>query len=341
MKTLFYSILIFFFFTSTGVFALTSKENMPVIVSVETYKKENGSRNKVASSMGFVFESDGFILTAYKNLTDPLSGNLLNDIDVKILGDKKVYAANIVGVEPTINLGILKVFPEKDLRSSKMITRTGLEIGQEVFAVQSLPQNSSPLLERGRLVAMNSRECYQESLSSTMLRAEIILDAKSIGTPIFNKDGEVVAIYTGYKAKALEGHIDDPNEIHILPAFLAMNIYDSLKHKKSMLSPWTGFSVMPINDSQQKAFPTKHGDKGGIAMEYIWPESPADKLGVLPNDILVRFGHYRITSPAEFQKWLYMYGVGHKVKLVFLRDLKDYRVVEYTIEERPKWAVPR
>ena len=341
MKSFISYLLLGVFFASANVFAMPANEAMPVLVSVETFKGEKAKRKRVASSMGFVFESDGFILTAYKNLTDPLSGNLLHDIEINILDSDKTYAANIVGVEPTINLGILKIFASEDLRSSKMITRTGLDIGQEVFAMQALPNNSSPVITRGRLVAMNSRECYQESLSSTMLRAEITLDENSIGTPVFNKMGEVVAIYTGYKAPALEGHIDDPNEQHILPAFLAMNIYDSLKHKKSMLSPWTGFSVMPINEKQKLAFPTKHSDKGGIAMEYIWPNSPADELEIRPDDILVRFGHYRITSPAEFQKWLYMYGVGHKVKLVFLRDLKDYRVVEYTIEERPKWAVPR
>ncbi len=317
-------------------------KNMPTIVGIETYINKNAQRHLHDKSMGFVFEKEGFILTSYKNLTNTKTGALLSDIDIIEAVTGKRYSASVVGVEPTINLGILKVFAEQDLKPSKMMARTGLTIGQEVFTPKDyLSSNKLSNLLKGRVVALNNRECYQESLTTTMLRAELNLTKNQIGAPIFNKQGEVVAIYTGYKAPIKEGHIEDENEVHILPSFLAMNIYDSLKHKKSMKSPWTGFSVMPINEQQKKVFPTKHGDKGGIAIEYIWKNSPAEKLGIKPNDILVRFGHYRIESPADFQKWLYMYGVGHTVKLVFLRGLKEYKVLEYTIEERPKWAVPK
>ncbi len=328
------------FIIQPSVYAQVKPAVVPTIVNVETFTTSGKKRVSVAKSMGFVFESDGFILTAYANLTDLTTGRLLTDIEVSEPASGKVYPANIVGVEPTINLGILKIFAEHDLVPSKMVSRTGLQIGQEVYAATELTKKGSRYMA-GRLVAMNNRECYQESLSSTMLRAELPLNTASIGSPIFNKAGEVVAIYTGYKAPVAEGHQEDEEETHILPSFLAMNIYESLKHKKSMHSPWTGFSVMPVDEKQRTIFPTKHGDKGGIAIEYVWQNSPAEKLGVKPGDILVRFGHYRIQSPADFQKWLYMYGVGHTVKLVFVRDLKEYKVLEYTIEERPDWAVPR
>ena len=45
-------------------------------------------------------------------------------------------------------------------------------------------------------------------------------------------------------------------------------------------------------------------------------------------------------SGGDFQKWLYMYGVGHPVKLMILRNGKDYLVTDYVIEERPAWAKP-
>ncbi len=172
-----------------------------------------------------------------------------------------------------------------------------------------------------------------------MFRAEIPLNRNHLGTPVFNLDGEVVAIYTGYEPPANPEHRENPREKHLLPIQLAVNIYESLKYKKSMRSPWTGFSVIPLNAQQRAQFPTEKGDKGGIAIEYVWDNSPASTFGIQPGDILTRFGHYRILSPADFQKWLYMYGVGHTVRMVLLRD-GQYRVHEYTIEERPDWAVP-
>jgi len=44
---------------------------------------------------------------------------------------------------------------------------------------------------------------------------------------------------------------------------------------------------------------------------------------------------------ADFQKWLYLNGVGQPVKLIFLRDGREYLFADYVIEERPASAKPR
>jgi hypothetical protein len=36
-----------------------------------------------------------------------------------------------------------------------------------------------------------------------------------------------------------------------------------------------------------------------------------------------------------------MYGVGQPVKLIILRDGKEYLMADYVIEERPQWAKPK
>jgi S1-C subfamily serine protease len=78
-----------------------------------------------------------------------------------------------------------------------------------------------------------------------------------------------------------------------------------------------------------------------VGIEYIWPESPAARLGVRADDLLVQLGYNRITSVADFQKWLYLNGVGQSVKLIFLRGGREYLFADYAIEERPASARPR
>jgi len=73
----------------------------------------------------------------------------------------------------------------------------------------------------------------------------------------------------------------------------------------------------------------------------VWPGSPAHRLGIQVNDILVQFSYNRILAVADFQKWLYMYGVGHPVKLMILRNGTEYLIADYVIEERPLWAKPK
>ena len=99
--------------------------------------------------------------------------------------------------------------------------------------------------------------------------------------------------------------------------------------------------MRPLSAVEQALFPTAKKHHGGVAIEAVWEDSPAQKLGIKVGDILVQFSYNRILSVADFQKWLYMYGVGQPVKLYILRNGTEYLMADYVIEERPQWAKPK
>jgi len=315
----------------------------PHVVVVEARTATDASTPPLRRGLGFVVESDGFVLTAYENLTDPASGRLLARVTVGLEGapEGEALPAQIVSVEPTLNLGILKVEPDAPLRASKIRRDKGLEVGEEVFAVTSIGPGGAATA-RGRLSGLSSKECYQQSMTATMVRAAIELPRSAMGTPLYGADGDVLALYTGYEpAPAETGGAEAHDDVHVLPIVLVFNIYDSIKRRTSLISPWTGFSVRRLEAEEAAIFPTSRGHRGGIAIEYVWPGGPAERMGIRPGDVLVQLSYSPITSPADFQKWLYAYGVGHEIKLVFVRDGKQYLAVDYVIEERPGWAVPQ
>lgn len=292
----------------------------------------------VKRGLGFIVEKDGFVLTNYDNLVTQPSGRLLEHL--KIVADGKTYAAEIIGVEPTINIGILKL--ETDETFTPVVSAVKREISPGAALQAVSMENATLKTIDGSVTALNTKLCYQHSLASTMFRAKITIPAESVGGPVFHADtGEVAAIFTGYKPVPEPGHTEDPSETHLLPINLCFNIYESLKTKRSLKSPWTGFSVRPLNENEQRHFPTAKKHHGGVAIEDVWENSPAQKLGIKAGDILVQFSYNRILSVADFQKWLYMYGVGQPVKLYILRNGTEYLVADYVIEERPQWAKPK
>jgi serine protease Do len=287
--------------------------------------------------LGFIVEKEGFVLTNYDNLTSQSDGRLLEKFEVT--SGMKRYEAEIIGVEPTINMGILKLETEETFTPVVCAVKRDIAPGLLLQAV-SFEGGSLKSID-GQVTALNTKLCYQHSLGSTMFRAKITIPAASLGGPVFYADtGEVAALFTGYKPEVEPGHAEDTSETHLLPINLCFNIYESLKTKRSLKSPWTGFSVRPLNEQEKPLFPTAKKHHGGVAIEAVWENSPAQKLGIRVGDILVQFSYNRILSVADFQKWLYMYGVGHPVKLIILRNGIEYLMTDYVIEERPQWAKP-
>lgn len=326
----------------------------PAIVRLRVFAADGGSASKpvqpVATCLGFIIEADGMILTSYDPLVDPATGGLRAAIEAELVDAKaeaaKPVPASIVAVEPTLNFAILKIDGKGEFRVSRICPREDIVVGLGVHA-QSGMKNGAPVFSHGSITDLNSMECYQESMTATMLRARIEIPDDSIGGPVFNDKGEVVALHSGYRPSASEGEdaqhgetAADEGKIHLLPIFLIFNIYESVKLKGNMKSPWSGFSVRSLTDAELSIFP-QGKFLGGVGVDHVWEAGPAEKLGVRKGDLLVGFSYYPTKTVAAFQKWLYMYGVGFKVKLHFIRDLKEYYAVDYTIEERPGWARPR
>ncbi len=311
----------------------------PGVVRIKGFEKASAAKEEPAGEwLGFMVERDGFVLTNYQNLTLPGSGRLLEHFEVSV--NDKSCAAEVIGVEPTLNLGILKLGSEEAFAPVTLALNRTVTPGTPVHAVSHGDGRFG--LIKGQVTALNTRQCYQESLTSTMFRAKITIPDASAGGPVFFADtGEVAAIYTGYKPVAEPGHAETEGETHLLPIHLCFNIYESIKQKRSLRSPWTGFSVRPLNEAEQRFFPTVKKHHGGVAIEHVWKGSPAEKLGIQVGDVLVQFAYSRILSVADFQKWLYMYGVGAPVKLVVLRNGTEYLMADYVIEERPSWARPK
>ena len=316
---------------------------VPNIVEVISNDKPAATGKNIQKAFGFIVEKDGFLLTTYEQLVEPTNGNLLgyHFVRTSVEDAERVYPARIIGVEPTLNFAVLKYEPEMMVTPSIISQTRNLVPGEELYSVSDFV-NPEENLVLGYFKAFNSMDCYQANMTATMFLAEMVISRSSLGSPVFNKSGEVVALYTGYAPPHDdEDEIDNSAETHLLPIFLVFNIYKSIKQRKSLASPWTGFAVRPLNKEEQAQFPIRNGEfTSGIAFNHIWEGSPAEKMGMQVGDILVRFAYSPIHSPADFQRWLYMYGVGHEVDIYTLRNgrVLTYR---YLIEERPKWAVPQ
>ena len=289
---------------------------------------------------GFVVSESDHVVTAYHVLTNE-AGAPVDAVDVE-LDDGRHRLARIVGLEPTIGLGVLQLEQIEGTSAAAVApVRTGdpndLRVGHWAIALWN-PAGPGRTFAVGTLASLPERECYQQELASTLLQASLRVPAGALGGPLVNIEGEVIGML-------VPGPGDDAAARSVelaLPIELALAIYEPLAIKGSRRSPWLGFSVLERRAARRRA-----GERGeiklapmGIYIDGVFEPSPAAAADVRIGDWLLAIDGNRITSVGSFQRRLYLSGIGSTITLEILRDgeILEKRVA---IEERPEAANPR
>ncbi len=78
----------------------------------------------------------------------------------------------------------------------------------------------------------------------------------------------------------------------------------------------------------------------GVYIDNVFEPSPAFAAGVRSGDVLVSMNDQRILSVQDFQRLLYLLGVGKKITVEVYRDGELFER-EVVIEQRPAKATTR
>ena len=354
-------------------FAAIARATRPAVVTVRAYVRteaspapakngENGPQtggwvekeaadypgfHMVGGGSGFLVDAGGDILTCQHLLQRP-DGSLADLFDVELHDGSRVVC-EVVGVEPTVNLAILHtmVFPNghsRELCALRFGDSDLMECGQWVFGVGD-PVGPEKFFAVGTFIAMPTRDCYQDYLSAFHLQTAMVAHPGAHGGPLVNLAGEVVGMLAPSKPKP--GGIGVERSLGVEfaePSKVLAGLYESIRQVRSFQSPWFGFSVMSrpelATERGLEAYQAMDKPRSGILIENVFRGSPADLAGVQPGDWLVGFDAARIFVPVDFQKNLYLAGIGKTVQLEFYRKGETLKV-PLTVQKRPSEATPR
>ena len=357
-------------------FTSVAKQVMPSVVTVRGYVRKSGDKDAaaarapkpsgwvaleartvdyegyelVSAGSGFFMSQDGDILTALQPLKLK-DGSLVDIVDIEAQDGARAIA-EIVGVEPTLNLAVLHgvVFLnwfQPNAQPLAIGDSDAMEVGEWTLAFGD-PAGPQKYFGNGVLAAKPARDCYQELLISAYMQTSMRMPQQAYGGPLVNLRGELMGITIPLEVDpslGIEGMNLQEECSYALPSKILTGLYDSIRQTRSFKSPWFGFAVMSraeiAKEKGFEAFQKMNKPKtGGILIESVFSPSPAEAAGVKPGDFLVRFDGKEITAPVEFQRSLYLSGIGHTAKLEFFRD-GEMLTKEIVIEQRPAEAKPR
>ena len=155
------------------------KENNKAVVVIVTYDKEG---NPISQGSGFIVRKDGAIVTNYHVISNA------EDIKIKA-GDKVLEVEGLLHIDKENDIVILKA-TAKELPIVKLGDIDKTEVGENIYVISS-PLGLENTISEG--ILSGKREIDPKS---KILQITAAISEGSSGSPVFNKNGEVIGIAT-------------------------------------------------------------------------------------------------------------------------------------------------
>lgn len=292
--------------------------------------REN-QKQEIGGGSGFIVSSDGLIVTNKHVVSDKAADYtvLLND------GEKK-YPAKVLALDPANDLAIIKI-DAKNLPTVALGDSSGLEVGQSVITIGNAlgefrnTAGAGIISGLSRSITAGGAGTGSEQLTN-IIQTDATINPGNSGGPLVNLRGEVI----GVNVAMAQGAENIGFSIPINDAKKAIN---DVKTTGRIVSPYIGVRYVLINDEIKS--------KNNLSVDYgaliargntigdlaVIPGSPADKAGILENDIILEVDKVKINSDNPLANVVSKYSVGDELNLKILSKGKE-KTIKVKLEER-------
>jgi putative serine protease PepD len=271
----------------------------------------NGSQQAQAQGSGFVYDSDGHIVTN-NHVVDGASS-----ITVRFQ-DRSEYKAHVVGTDPSTDLAVIKVdAPASKLHALTLGDSNALEVGDGVVAIGS-PFGLDETVTSGIVSALNRSISSSSSFTiAGAIQTDAAINHGNSGGPLLNMSGQVVGVNTQIESES--GGNDGVG--FAVPSSTIRNVISQLVSGKSVQHAYLGVFV---------------GDAAGAGAKIarVRSGSPAAKAGLKVGDVVTEFGGRTIGSADDLTAAVSAHQPGDKVSVTYRRG-NSTKTADVTLGNRP------
>ncbi len=286
---------------------------------------------EAGSGSGFIISNDGYIVTNQHVVADPTLEYTV------LLTSGEQYTAQVLARDSLNDLAYLKIeaqnLPEVELGDSDQ-----LKVGQTAIAIGYALGEFKNTVSVGVISGLSRQIVAGDGFSQTeeledIIQTDAAINFGNSGGPLLNSEGQVI----GVNVATAYGY---ENIGFAIPVNQIKNDVDSLQSQGKISRPYLGVRYQIINSVLQQLnnLSVDYGAliiSGQTAAELaVIPGSPADKAGLVANDIILEINGQRITEEDTLIELIEDYQVGDKVSLKILHQGEE-KTIEVTLAERP------
>lgn len=233
------------------------------------------------------------------------------------LADGRTLTAVLIGSDAQVDLAVLKIDPD-ELTAVALADSDQLRVGDFVVAIGN-PFGLNQTVTSGIVSALGRSGLGIEGYED-FIQTDASINPGNSGGALVNLAGELVGINTAILAPS-GGNVGIGFAI---PANMVTAIVDQLVEFGEVRRGDPGMAVQELNPELARAFGVDLR-RGGVVVVEIEPDSAADKAGLQPGDVIVRFGKRDIRRPTDYFSQQAVLMVGDDVSLRYLRDGRERR----------------
>ncbi len=292
--------------TAAEVYAQNVRSTVGITTSITTnfwgYQTVNA-----ASGSGFIVTDDGYILTNYHVVEDA------DSITVSMY-EGETYDAKLVGFDASNDVAVLKIEAE-GLTPVVLGDSDNLNVGDNVVAIGNPLGELTFSLTSGAISSLNRNITMSNGSTMNLLQTDCAINSGNSGGALFNMYGEVIGITNAKYSSNGGGEASIDNIGFAIPINLAWEIAQSIIEKGYVSTPYIGVTVSDVGQQFQN-----YGLPQGAAVQSVVENSPAEKAGLRPNDIITHINGEEITGYAQLSRYIREAGVGGQLKLTVFRQ---------------------
>ena len=297
-------------------FTAAAEAATPSVVNIKTVQSGGGfdfwgsSSYGTSSGSGVIISDDGFIVTS----NHVIEGS--DEIEVT-LNDKREFRAEVIGVDPSTDLALIKV-KAKHLTAVEFGNSDSLRVGEWVLAVGN-PFNLESTVTAG-IVSAKGRSIDilegQDRIES-FIQTDAAVNPGNSGGALVNTNGELIGINAAIITRSgrYEGYS------FAVPVNLVRKVIRDLRDYGIVQRGILGVFIDEMTSDRANELGLEQVE--GVYVKRVTPESGADDAGLEKGDVIIGINGVITKTLPEMQEQLGRYRPGNTISVDYIRNGKN------------------
>ena len=268
------------------------------------------------SGSGFIIDPSGYVLTNHHVISGA-------DRVTVTLSDGRIFRADVVGVDPAIDVALLRVHSKAPLPAAPLGNSDTLRVGEWVCAIGNPLGVYTHSVTVG-VISFLGRKLFDSGLDA-YIQTDAAISFGNSGGPLLNARGQVVGITTAISAQA-------SNIGFAVPISQVVAVLPQLREHGTVARGYIGVGLRSVTPTLRRALRIEPEE--GALVEDVTPDTPAERAGLRPYDVVVGADGHSVHSDEDLTRYVSSRQPGTLTSLEVWRDGELKRVF-VKLRDRP------